>query len=531
MGEIPLPPKRWISLSAFFLNFKMVVLAIIETMPKHDDHDALFRFIKTVSQAQFIGLKTWIEALHKDSNQWAFFEYLYRADNYNEKEIRHHFTERFGKFPPKQLAKYKFNTFDWLITSMAKLGYASTSQIRLMLDSIQILYERGSYIRSGRLITEARKILLERELFSDYQATLLIEIEIYKKILFDQERIDKLEEVLSEYQRVSKIRNNLDEFIALRLKYWEPTRGKFLQFGIRDFEAVEELVQNDLVAVEGKADSARAQYLYHRFWRLYHTFHQDFLKQLGHLNETLALFEQNPWLIEEEKEEYFRCIKSIVAIHINNRDRVQSRKYLRLLGKFDMEDPLIRKILLDKLVPLKFYFYNQFRHKPSGVEAISLVNQYLPDLEAQLEAKDLILVYYWVLRFYFDSGNYKEAKPWINKILNAKRSEAKVVLRVYTQVIHLIILFEEKDYIFLEDIGATYSRVITKHKDSFQIAFAVVGFLRKSPRYIGTPKFMKNMDKLMKVINSLEKEDSEKIAFHYLDLKEWVEELTKQKNF
>ena len=353
---------------------------LLETMSVHDDHDALFRFIKTVTQPQFIGLKTWLEALHKDSNRWAFFEYLYKTEEYDEQEILRHFASKFGKFTRRQLTQYKYTTFDWLITSMAKLGYASTSQISLLMESIQILYERGSYLRAARIITKARSILLETEHFEEYKKILLIEIEVVKKIFFNQERFDKLGTIWKEYQRIRNLQHNLDIFTGLRLEYFETAIGKFRQFGIRDFESAESLVSHEFMQDESYAESVRAKILYHRFWGFWHFLQLTHVETLQHFLILYELCTKNPWWIEENREEYYRIVKTITAIYIQKGDRSQSRKYIKVLEKENLENLLIRKMIIDKLINLKFYFYNKFRNRKAGEEAIGLVNDHLEEL-------------------------------------------------------------------------------------------------------------------------------------------------------
>ena len=487
--------------------------------------DILFLLIKSLEKAEKRHFKLYIKRSSgkEDLKIVRLFDALDKQKDYDEKAL----FKKLEDVSKPQLTNLKSHLYKQILASLRLLKSSDSIDLQLneQFDYAHILYKKGLFMQSLRIIDRAKEIARANQKFNFLPQFIALEkriegLHITRNIQFRAETLSaEANEVSRHIDMVARLSN-----LALKLFSW------FVQHGHarnkEDEKDIKQFMKESLPAdVWHLTGFYERLYLYQSFtW--YAFIRQDFLQYYRYAQKWVNLFSEQPLMIRVETGHYIKSIHNLLNAHFDLRNYPQFDKTLNLLQQVAQTDRVKDhdNFRIQAFIYISTARINQHFMMGTFDEGRKLI----PDIEKELEEYDLFLDNHRILvlnykfaMLYFGSGDYNRSIDYLQKIINDKNN-LRYDLQCYARVVHLMAHYELGNDMLMESLSKSVYRFMAKMKNLTVVEETMFKFLRQSiplsPRQL-KPEF----EKLLHTIKHLEKNRFETRAFAYLDIISWVE--------
>ncbi len=487
--------------------------------------DILFQLIKALEKAEKRHFKLYIKRSSgkEDLKIVRLFDNLDKQKQYDEKSL----LKRMDGMTKPQLANLKTHLYKQILASLRLLKSTDSMDLQLneQFDYAHILYKKGLFMQSLRIIDRAKEIARTNQKFNFLPQLIALEkrIEGLHITRHIQHRADALSaeanDVNMHIDKVARLSN-----LALQLFSWFVQNGhardEYDEKDIRKF-----MTQNLPSGAWKETGFYERMYLYQSYtW--YAFIRQDFLQYYRYTQKWVNLFDEQPMMIRVETGHYIKGIHNLLNAHFDLRNHRQFEKTLRLLEKVSHSERIKEN---DNFRIQAFIYISQARinqHFMQGTfkEGLTLV----PSIEKDLSEYDIFLDRHRVLvlnykfaMLYFGSGDYNTCIDYLQKIINDK-TNLRYDLQCYARLVHLLAHYELGNDMLMESLTKSVYRFMAKMKNLTAVEEAMFKFLRQSIT-LSTRQLKPELEKFLQAIKHLEKNRFQTRAFAYLDIISWVE--------
>ncbi len=451
------------------------------------------------------------------------FDALDKQKDYDEKAL----FKKLEDVSKPQLTNLKSHLYKQILASLRLLKSSDSIDLQLneQFDYAHILYKKGLFMQSLRIIDRAKEIARANQKFNFLPQIIALEkriegLHITRNIQFRAETLSaEANEVSRHIDMVARLSN-----LALKLFSWfvqhGHARNKEDEKDIKQF--MKESLPADVWQLTGFYERL---YLYQSFtW--YAFIRQDFLQYYRYAQKWVNLFSEQPLMIRVETGHYIKSIHNLLNAHFDLRNYPQFDKTLNLLQQVAQTDRVKDhdNFRIQAFIYISTARINQHFMMGTFDEGRKLI----PEIEKELEEYNLFLDNHRILvlnykfaMLYFGSGDYNSSIDYLQKIINDKNN-LRYDLQCYARVVHLMAHYELGNDMLMESLSKSVYRFMAKMKNLTVVEETMFKFLRQSiplsPRQL-KPEF----EKLLHTIKHLEKNRFETRAFAYLDIISWVE--------
>lgn len=487
--------------------------------------DILFQLIKSLEKAEKRHFKLYIKRSsgNEDLKVIRLFDAMDKMKEYDDRQL----LKKLIDVTRPQLSNLKTHLYKQILASLRLLKSTDSVDLQLteQFDYAHILYKKGLYIQSLRIIERAKEIARANHKFNFLPQLIALEkriegIHITRNV---QHRADTLaaeaNEVNSHIDKVARLSN-----LALQLFSWFVKHGhardEYDEKDIRKF-----MVYNLPSGAWKETGFYERMYLYQSYtW--YAFIRQDFLQYYRNAKRLVDLFENNPLMIRVETSHYIKALHYLLNAHFDLRNH---REFEKTLQHFEKTAQTSRIKGHDNFRMQAFIYLSQGRinqHFMRGTFKEGL--QVIPEIEKELTLYDLFLDSHRILvlnykfaMMYFGSGDYNTCIDYLQKIIN-DNTNLRYDLQCYARVLHLMAHYELGNDMLMESLSKSVIRFMAKMKNLTAVEEAMFKFLRQSlplsPRQL-KPEFAK----LLTTIKHFENDRFQTRAFAYIDIISWVE--------
>jgi len=487
--------------------------------------DILFQLIKSLEKAEKRHFKLYIKRSSgkEDLKIVRLFDALDHQKNYDETQLLH----KLNGTTKTQLANLKIHLYKQVMASLRLLNSTNSLDLQLneQFDYAHILYKKGLFMQSLRIIEKARELARSNYKFSFLSQLIALEKRIQGlHITRDIEnRADALttetNEVIHHLSTVSRLSN-----LSLKLFSWFVQQGHARN--AEDEKEIKIFMKENLPkGADNETGFYERLYLY-QCYTWYAFIRQDFIQYYRYAKKWAGLFEEVPFMKRVETGHYIKGIHYLLNAHFDLRNH---REFDKTLHYFETVAQSERIKNHDNFRVQAFIYISQAkinRHFICGTfkEGLSLV----PGIEKELQENDLFLDSHRVLvlnyKFavlYFGSGDYNTSIDYLQKIIQ-DTTNLRYDLQCYARLVHLLAHYELGNDMLMEPLTKSVYRFMAKMKNLTAVEEAMFGFLRQSIKR--TKQQLKpGLEKFLKTIKHLEKNRYETRSFAYLDIISWVE--------
>lgn len=487
--------------------------------------DILFQLIKSLEKAEKRHFKLYIKRSSGNENLKIvrLFDVVDKLNEYDEKTL----LKRMAGVTKPQLANLKTHLYKQIMASLRLLKSADSMDLQLneQFDYAHILYKKGLFMQSLRIIDKAREIARGNQKFYFLPQLIALEkrIEGLHITRHIQHRADTLSaeanDVNMHIDKVTRLSN-----LALQLFSWFVQNGhardEYDEKDIRKF-----MTQNLPSGAWKETGFYERMYLYQSYtW--YAFIRQDFLQYYRYSQKLVNLFDEQPLMKRVETSHHIKAMHYLLNAHFDLRNHRAFEKTLRQFEQLGQTDRVRDH---DNFRVQAFIYTSQARINQhfmqgtfkEGLTIIPSIEKELAEYDLFLDSHRVLVLNYKFAMMYFGSKDYNTCIDYLQKIIN-DNTNLRYDLQCYARVLHLMAHYELGNDMLMESLSKSVYRFMAKMKNLTAVEEAMFKFLRQSiplsPRQL-KPEF----EKLLNTIKHLENDRFQTRSFAYIDIISWVE--------
>jgi hypothetical protein len=493
--------------------------------------DTLFQLIHSLEKAEKRHFKLYIKrsSTKEDLKIVQLFDALDKLVDYDEKQL----LKKLPGIEKPQLSNLKTHLYKQILASLRLLKSAESIDLQLneMFDYAHILYKKGLFLQSLKLLDRAKETAKANQKFNFLAQVLALEkrIETLHITHSMQMRAEQLSaeslEVIGRIDMVARLSN-----LALQIYSWYIKNGHARNE--KDEERVKQYMEEQLpVNAFSQTGFYERLYLY-QVYNWYAFIRQDFLMYYRYSQKWVDLFGEQPLMIRVETSHYIKGLHNLLNAHFDLRNYVKFELTLRQFEAFALTDRVRENdnFRIQSFVYIITAKINQHFMLGTFKEGLRMV----PDMEDKLKEYDLfidrhrlLVLNYKIATLYFGSGDYAVCIDYLQRIIN-DQVDMRNDLQCYARVLHLMAHFELGNFELMESLTKSVYRFMAKKENLTRVEEEMFRFLRHTfnvSRHALKAEFEKFLDK----IKHFENNRFETRAFAYLDIISWVESKVWQK--
>lgn len=490
-----------------------------------EQKDNLFVLIKSLSKSEKRQFKLYVGRLgvNEDSKFLMLFNIMEKLPYYDEAAIL-----KKGIVKKQQLSNLKAHLYKQILISL-RLNPSHQDvriQIREQLDFATILYHKGLYKQSLKILDKAKSVAIANE-----EKNIAYEIIELEKVIESQyitrsisNRADELTIQARDLSMQNVIASKLSN-LSLQLY------GLFLKTGYVKNDKENKRITDYFNARLPKYDINKLGFR-EKLWlfkaHLWYSFlTQDFLSCYKYASKWVDLFYANKNMIKLNPVFFLRGNHYLLEtlFYINYHDKF--KETLTNLETITSEDWFPRDDNIESLI-FMYVYNNKFNlHFMEGQfeEGLPLVDEVLENLKRfrnKIDEHHVMVFYYKIASLYFGVGNYKKSIEFLNMIISNKSLEMREDLLCFSRVLSLVAHYEAGlDYNLDTQIKSTFKFLI-KMEDLYEVQKEIIKFLRRLGDIY--PQELKGeFINLHEKLKQFEDHPYERRAFLYLDVISWLE--------
>ncbi len=490
--------------------------------------DQLFNLVKSLTKSEKRNFKLYVNRHNKDggSKFIQLFNILDKQDFYNEDRI----FKKISGLSKGQLSNLKRHLFTQILTSLRLIHIHKEIdiQIREQIDFARILYGKGLYLQSLKLLGRIEQIA-----DAHHQDYLHMEILEFQKLIESRHitrsrmKKNKMENLIKDSVHRSKISYNASKLANLKLKI----HGLYIQLGhIRDDKdriMVQEFFNSALQEINTKNLTYFEKIYLNQSYVWYYYIMLDFENCHQYATKWVNLFEEEPEIKKMDPDLYMRGIHYQLTCLYNLGYYKDFEQTLRTLEKF-VQNETRNFNTTSNLIAFLYLYTSKLNHHfitgtfHEGIKTADEVEKKLKVFDHYLDPHRIMVFYFKIAWMHFGNGDFPTSLDYLNKIIYLDVGVLREDIQAYARIFSLIVHYELNNYQLLEYQIISVTRYLNKLQDpnkmQREILNLVSRILYKPPEIV-----IREFKKFEKTAITLGKNIPEKKALIYLDIEAWVQ--------
>ncbi|MGY0426323.1 MAG: hypothetical protein ACWIPI_05770 [Polaribacter sp.] len=487
-------------------------------------NDALFVLVKSLTKSEKRQFSLYVGRLegNTDAKFFSLFKFLEKLKVYDEKGIIGS-----GIVSKQQLSNLKAHLYKQILISL-RLNPAHKNiriQIREQLDFATVLYQKGLYKQSLKLLDKAKNLALDNEeknsAYEIVELEKVIETQYITRSLSN--RADQLSVQAKELSQQNVITSKLSN-LSLQLY------SHLLQNGYVKNEKELQFVNTyftDRLPKYNYQDLGFREKLWLYKAHLWHSFLiQDFLQSYKYASKWVDLFKKNQKLIILHPVFYLKGKNYLL----------ESSFFVKKASTFKEELVLFEEDINAGKIPLNTntellifqYLYANKLHLhflkgafSEGEYLVDIINDKIDKYRSRLDTHYIVMFYYKIACLYFGMGKNELCIAYLQKIIRNKIGSAED-LQCFARVLNLIAHYEcGLDYDLEKQFIDTY-KFLLKMENLQEVQKEFITSI-KALSDVFPHEIKKEFKKIYTRLKKFENHPYEKRAFLYLDILSWLE--------
>ena len=408
-------------------------------MPKSAT-DELYSLIKSLSKAEKAYFKK--NAIAKNPGKRPIYIELFDAidkqQEYDERKI----AKQVKEILPGRFSDLKNFLYNLLLRYLEQFHDSNHAQLLSKLHRVEILYEKGLYKQCQKLLAKAGQLALKSE-----NHLMILQIIHWGKRIHIAEfntaylkqsvkTLEREKQLLSQYQNLCEY-EQIDSDITLMIRRAKST------LRLKKMKEFEGVVKNRLMTNESKALSVNAKIAYHRIYSIYYYSRGLMDKYEGECETVIKLLESTAGLTNEMQGFYARSVYNLLVAQVKKGNTGEMSGNLEKIKRLKAQTDEVK---LWQFTAINFELSVLFSRREFDKVMV---------LAAEAETKfrllrdkinyDVAAVFnYQLARIFVLNGQYSKALSYLNRILNASKTETEFPEDIYcfSHLLRIIIHFE-----------------------------------------------------------------------------------------
>ncbi len=484
--------------------------------------DALFILVKSLEKGEKRNFKLYVarNSASADLKIVQLFDALDKMKDYDEDEL----LRKNESIQKQQLSNLKAHLYDQILSSLRIVKQAENIdlQIHEQLDHAKILYNKGLYLQSLRILDKIKTLTKQNN-----QVTFLLQV------LFLEKKIESLHITRSMQDRAKQLSDEIDEAnerleliaktsnLSLQLYSWYIQHGHARNE--EDRKTLDAFIQDPIIE---RVKSVKG--FYERLYRYqcycwYGFITQDFLMHYRYAQKWVDLFEKDENMQLIESAQYIKGLHNLISAHFDLKNIDKFKETICILENFSESQIVLnnKNNLIQSFIYLYIAKINQHFLEGTFSEGLAMIptmEEKLKDIELYIDSHRVLVFYYKIACLFFGAGDAEKTIDYLNRIINWKVN-LRDDLQCYARLLHLIAHYELGNTEVVAYLSKSVYRFMAKMKNLGAVEVVLFNFLRTAIQSGNEASF----ENLLQKLEPLEKNKLESRAFMYLDIISWLE--------
>lgn len=492
----------------------------------------LFNLIKSLDKSEKRAFRLYTNRMesNKDGAFVKLFDVFDKMDVLDESQVMRKLSIK----DKTQFSNLKRHLFTQILKSLRTVHSRKDTEIlvRESLDFAKILYGKGFYLQSLKIIEKIKPIAKESQ-----KSLLFFEILEFQKLIESRHITrsrkvqNKVEEIIDETDRLKEVISSTSEFLNLSLRI----QGLYIKFGYvkseKDEYIIRDYFQSNLPRYDIKKLSFYENVFLQQSFVWYNQMMLRFNYSFKHAKRWVEHFDQKPIMKQKDPALYFR------GLHYS----MTSAYYMRSLSRFrsfyyqmvNFYSSHSSEFLDSTHILYHTYKTNGDFNKiflegsyTDGVNMIPELEERVSNLKGKLDHHRYSTFKYkmgWIL---FGAAKYSEAIDQFNEILNSSKVQLRMDLLSYAKLMSIMshIQLQHFDYVLNEIKNVKRSFQLNEEKN--EVVELVIEFLRKIANQRSL-KWHQDFEALETKLLSLRSDRMSSRPFIYFDFVNWIRSFKK----
>lgn len=494
--------------------------------------DSLFSLIKslTKSEKRYFKIVAAKRSNSEKSNYLQLFDAIDKQEEYDEDKIIQQFSQTiFIKHLPSEKNYLYFSILKTLVSfHEGNFGFIELDEIR---HYATILYNKGLYDQSNKMLTKARKFAVSYELYPELLSIANLQLELLPMIAPVAEELESgFDAIIRDEQLAFQKLENINEYHQLyaRFLFLIRANGELIR-NISELQPYDEIMKHDLLKDESKAISYKSKEMYFFIAGMYLFIKNDLEKayQLG--VRGLEFLSANFGKLTSVAI-YSARISNHCEVCLRMKKYEECELLLKQLDSIETNSTFEKSKLFyryhDLLLRLNIFKGNF----DQAILLVECIEKGISTYEENIHRSRAINMYYYIAYAYFGKGDYRTSLRWISQIISNK-TDLRSDLLCFSRLLNLVLHIELDNQLQLEYvIKSTYS-YLSKRERLYKLEDCFLRFLKKNLN----PLDSKNRNGAFKVLKEelfeVLQDPYEHRALEYFDFLSWLESKIQNKPF
>ncbi|MBT6161195.1 MAG: hypothetical protein HOH81_05840 [Flavobacteriaceae bacterium] len=487
--------------------------------------DNLFVLIKSLTKSEKRQFKLYVGRMgsNEDSKFLNLFNVLDRMHHYQEGQILNK-----GIVTKQQLSNLKAHLYKQILISL-RLNPVHKNiriQIREQLDFATILYQKGLYKQSLKVLEKAKLLAINHE--EKYSAYDIVELEkVIESQYITRSLSNRTETLISESNQL-RIQNNLATRLSnLSLQLYERLIKAGYAKSDQEFREITKFFYENLPKLDYETLGFREKLWYYKAHVWYSFLTHDFLSAYRYAAKWIEMFEESPKMIAIHPVFYLKGNNYLMEILALIKYPSKFKETLQqMIERTNHEDFPKNENL--KALCFQFYFSNKLNLHflegsfEEGLTVIPQIKKGILENKNQIDPHHIMMFYYKIACIYFGAEDYENCIVYLDKIISNKQLKMREDLLCFSRVLNIFAHYEAGfDYHLETHLRETYKFLI-KMNDLHEVQKAMIRFVRNLGD-IYPNELKAAFEALYKELKQYEDDPYERRSFLYLDILSWLE--------
>jgi hypothetical protein len=490
-----------------------------------DQKDALFTLVKSLSKSEKRQFKLYVGRLggNADANFMSLFNLLDKVTSYDDELIL-----KKTNIKKQQISNTKAHLYKQILVSLRfnPVHHNIRAQIREQFDFAAILYNKGLYKQSLKILDKAKELALSNE-----ENNLAYEIVEFEKVIESQyitrSMSNRADELSIQAKKLSLRNVRTSKLSNLSLQLYSLLLKEGYAKDDADIKKVNAYFEKRLPKFEIYELGFKEKLFLYKAYLWHSLIMQDFLSSYKYSQKWVDLFEENPEMKIHNPVFFLKGANYLLESLFLSKHITKFNSVLKSLSD-DIKNERIA--LNENTKTLLFLYYNQNKlnlHFLEGkfTQGLPFVSKLLTKLEAyktQIDEHHIMVFYYKIACMYFGAGKNEDCIFYLEKIINNKDLKMREDLLCYSRVLNLVAHYEAGIDLNIEKLIVSTYKFLLKMNDLHQVQRKMISFL-KNLSNIYPQDLKKEFIKLHSELVKFENHPYEKRSFLYLDILSWLE--------
>lgn len=450
--------------------------------------DQLFLLINSLSKAEKRNFRLYATRIQsgKEPKFIQLFDVLDKLDDFDEQAV----LKRLPTVKKHHLPNLKRHLYKQILTSLRLIHIQKNIdiQIREQIDFARILYGKGMYMQSLRILDRIKQIAIEH-----HQDLLHLEILEFQKMIearhITRSRAveHKMDVLLGESETRCTVTyySNLLSNLNIKIHGWYIDRGH-ARTAVEKSKIKNFLNQQypEHLRVSTRRETFFERVNLNQIYLWFHYINQDFRRAEEQAKQWVNQFSRNAQMQEKDPDLYMRGLYYLLVFMFINRDMEEHSRYLNqfkaYIANADVYLNANSKMIASFYLNLS-QINNLLMHGNYGAADVLIpkINLEIDRYQHHADRYRILLFYYKFAWIKFALGAFDDAQEYLNKIVLVKNDVLRQELYYFARLLQLLCLYEKKAYDVMAYNLTSLRRSMGRSHHNDEVLKITTSFLKK----------------------------------------------------